>query len=115
MGNEKNFMLIFRFEPNNNYVPSTEELKAQHQQWSKWIGHLAAQEKFISTSRLGFEAVRVNSDQSLSKGLSICDKQIIGGNLVLKAADFDEAVTFAQGCPILSIGGNVEIREIIPM
>ena len=115
MENTKNFMLIFRFEPNNNYVPSTEEINAQHLQWSKWIGRLVAEEKFISTSRLGFDAVLVNSDHSLSNGLNICNNQIIGGNLVLKANDFDEAAKDAQDCPILLIGGNVEVREIIPM
>jgi hypothetical protein len=42
-------------------------------------------------------------------------KEIVGGYLVVKAANLDEAMKLAEACPILSIGGHVEVRAVIPM
>jgi hypothetical protein len=36
----------------------------------------------------------------------------LGGYSVISAADFDEAVRLAEGCPALSSGGGVEIGEL---
>ncbi len=37
-------------------------------------------------------------------------KESIGGLVIIKANDYDEAVEIAQGCPILKLGGTVEVR-----
>lgn len=42
-------------------------------------------------------------------------KEIVGGALIVKADSFDEAMKMAAGCPIFNIGGNVEVRNVIPM
>jgi hypothetical protein len=39
-------------------------------------------------------------------------KESVGGYTVVKADSLDEAVELAKGCPILTVGGNVEVREI---
>lgn len=49
------FMLVFRYEPNNNYQPTEAEMTEMHQQWGAFIGNIAIQEKLISTHQLGFE------------------------------------------------------------
>jgi hypothetical protein len=35
--------------------------------------------------------------------------------MVLKADSMEAATELAKNCPILMMGGNVEVREIIPM
>ena len=42
-------------------------------------------------------------------------KELIGGYTIVKAESFDEAAELAKGCPILEVGGNVEIRDIVQM
>jgi len=37
------------------------------------------------------------------------------GTTVVKTETFDEAVELAKGCPILKVGGTVEVRTIIMM
>jgi hypothetical protein len=37
----------------------------------------------------------------------------MGGYMFVNVESVDEAIELAQGCPILKIGGNVEIREAI--
>ena len=42
-------------------------------------------------------------------------KEAIGGYTLIKATSFDEAAELSKDCPILSVGGSVEVREIIAM
>ncbi|WP_431217654.1 YciI family protein [Puia sp. P3] len=39
-------------------------------------------------------------------------KEKLGSLLIVKAADVDEAITLAHGCPALDYGGSVEIRPL---
>ena len=39
-------------------------------------------------------------------------KESVGGYTIVKAASLDEATELAKGCPAISFGGNVEVREI---
>jgi hypothetical protein len=38
----------------------------------------------------------------------------LGGYSVVEAADLDAAIELARGCPILTVGGGVEIGELTP-
>jgi hypothetical protein len=111
----KDFMLLFRFEPSNNYQPTETELNEQHKQWGAYIGGIASQAKFVSTSQLGFSGKQIFSDLSTKDGITIADGQTLGGNMVVKAKNMDDAIEMAKGCPILKMGGSVEVRDIIPM
>ncbi len=115
MKSSKEFMLLFRFEPNFNFQPTPEEEALMHQQWGAYIGGLAIQEKLVGTHQLGFEGVKVSADQSINQGIVIAENQTLGGNMVVRASSINEAVEIAKGCPILMMGGNVEVRDILPM
>lgn len=39
-------------------------------------------------------------------------KDVIGGFSLIIAKDLDEATELAKGCPILDLGGRVEVRPI---
>ena len=39
-------------------------------------------------------------------------REIVGGYLLIKAIDFDEAVALMQTCPVFDADGFVEIREM---
>lgn len=115
MENLHEFMLLFRFEPNENVQPSAEDLEQQHQAWDNWMGALIAQKKFVSTHRLGFEGMLLDANQNASHSVYIANNQMLGGNLILLASNIQEAAELSKACPILMMGGNVEIRAIIPM
>jgi hypothetical protein len=90
-------------------------MNEMHQQWGAFIGHIAIQEKLVSTHQLGFEGKQIFADQSVTDGIHISDNQTLGGNMIVKANTLDEAVEMAKNCPILSMGGSVEVRAIRPM
>jgi hypothetical protein len=109
------FMLLFRFDPSNDYQPTAAEMEASQQQWGAFIGGLAQQEKFVSTHQLGFEGNQVFADHSITEGIHVAAKQTMGGNMIIKADSLQEATELAKGCPILAMGGSVEVRSITPM
>lgn len=39
-------------------------------------------------------------------------KDIVGGFTLIQARDLDHAVELSKGCPILEVGGSVEVRPI---
>jgi hypothetical protein len=109
------FMFVFRFEPNFNYQPSAAEMNEMHQQWGAFIGNIAIQEKLVSTHQLSFEGKQISADKIITDGITIANNQTIAGNMIVKANTIDEAVEMAKNCPILFMGGTVEVRAIQPM
>lgn len=107
------FMMLFRHVPNPNYMPSPEEIKAEIKKWQDWIGSIAAQGKFSSTNRLSYEGRVVKPGNVVTDGPYAEIKEIIGGYIIVKADNFEDAVEMAKGCPMLQIDGHVEVRQFM--
>ena len=114
MTQTKEFMLLFRFEPSNEQ-PTPEQLQEMGKQWGEFIGNIAMQGRLVSTHQLGFEGKKISADQSTQDGFHIADGQMVAGNMVLKADSMEVATELAKKCPILLMGGTVEVRAINPM
>ena len=41
--------------------------------------------------------------------------EAINGYIIVNAKSVDEAAELAKDCPILLVGGNVEVRTVVPM
>ena len=109
------FMMIFRNEKKDQAMPSPEQMQQMVKQWQDWIGGIAAQGKFVGTNRLGFEGKTLKPNQVISDGPYAEVKEMVGGYLLVKADGIDDAMKLAEACPILQIGGHVEVRNVIPM
>jgi hypothetical protein len=108
------FMLIFRLEPTNE-PPTPEQLQDMHKHWGEFIGNIAMQGKLVSTYQLGFDGMQIFADHTTKEGIQISEGQTLSGNMVLKADSLEVATELAKKCPILLMGGTVEVRSIIPM
>lgn len=108
-------MMIFRNEYNPDFTPTPEQLQASIKLWQDWIGGIAAQGKFSSTNRLGSDGKILKPNGVIADGPYAEIKEIVGGYIIVKAASLDDAISMAEGCPILNIGGHVEVRNVIPM
>ncbi|MEO0468809.1 MAG: YciI family protein [Bacteroidota bacterium] len=115
MVSAQEFMMIFRYDPQADQQPSQDVLAAQPQRWSSFIGNLAIQEKLVSTHQLGYEGKQLSATLTVAEGVRFAEKETISGNMVVKANSMDEVLNMAKECPILDLGGRVEIRSIIPM
>lgn len=110
----KEFMLLFSFEPSNEQ-PTQEQLQEMQKQWGEFIGTIAMQGKLVSTYQLGFEGKQIFPDHTTQDGFYIAEGKMIAGNMVLKAETLEAATELAKKCPILFMGGTVEVRSITPM
>lgn len=112
----KDFLFVYRNDYKNQPVGSPEELQAVTKRWMDWIGGIAAQNKLASPgNRLGSEGKVVRPNNVVTDGPYTEIKELIGGYSVITVATYEEAVEIAKGCPIFEFGGNVEVRDIVPM
>lgn len=108
----KEYLLLYRMDMNT--IPNrTEEQAAQVMQlWMDWIGGIAAKGQLVSRgSRLEASGRVLGSGNVVTNGPFTDIKEVLGGYSLVKAADYDEALQMAAGCPVLNMGGSVEIRE----
>ena len=109
----KEFMMIFRRTPMKDFKPTPEQIRASISEWQDWIGGIAAQGKFVGTNRLGFEGKVLNANGVVTDGPYAEVKEIVGGYIIVKADNIDEAMELAKGCPVLGVGGKVEVRDVM--
>lgn len=112
----KEFLLLFR---GRDTAPdaSAEEIQAQMQKWMDWINGLADEGKYLGGRPL-FDTGRTISGTKkvVTDGPYIEGKEMLGGYIMIKVADYDEALAIAKNCPILeSDSGSVEVREARPV
>ena len=113
----KEYLLLFRGSEAHMGKMSPEELQANMQKWVAWMQQLNEQGKFagaqplINTGKVITGTKKVITDGPFMEG-----KEMVGGYLICKANNYDEAVEISMGCPISqSDDGVVEVREIQEM
>ncbi|MBC7863761.1 MAG: transcription initiation protein [Bacteroidia bacterium] len=113
----KEFLLVFRRDATSNEpAPSPEQLQAMMKPWQDWMGSLAAQNKLVNSgNRLASDGKVVKPNNVITNGPFVEIKEAIGGYIIIRADSLDEAAELSKGCPILSMGGNVEVRTVVPM
>jgi hypothetical protein len=115
-GDMSEYMYLFRGGEIPAAQRSPEKMQAHMQKWLDWIQSLSQQGQFIAGQPLqsGGQVVaggaKVITDGPFAEG-----KEIVGGYLIVRAADLPEAVEMSKGCPIFEHGGSVEVRAIQPL
>ena len=107
------FILIFRHEDGSK-IASPEQMQEWMKQTMDWIGGIAAQNKFVSGTGLPFADAKVVHHKGIVTNGPFGDiKETIGGFVIVRAENAEEAAEFAKGCPVLQGEGNsVEVRKI---
>ncbi len=116
----KDFLFVYRMDYNaipvgtpDIPVGTQEQMEAMTKRWMDWIAGIAAKNKLADRgNRLATTGKVVRPDNVVTNGPYTEIKESIGGYTLVKAGSYEEAVELAKGCPILSVGGNVEVREI---
>jgi hypothetical protein len=110
----KDFLLVFRTDFKAIGTPSPEQMQALSKKWMDWFGSIAAQNKLGERgNRLVPQGKVVRPDNIVTDGPYMEIKESIGGYAIVKANSLEEATDLAKGCPVLTSGGNVEVREIM--
>ena len=91
-------------------MPESEEEQAKHMAaWGEWYGTLG--ESIVDGGAPTGASQSIAPDGAVSSGTA----SGLTGYTVIDAADLDDAVAKAKGCPILSAGGTVEVYATIDM
>lgn len=112
----KEFALIFRNNTTNEAKLSPDDVTSLTAQWQEWMGGIAGQGKLANPgARLGFDGRAVKPTKVVINGPYAEISEVLRGLIIVNAESVDEATEIAKGCPILNIGGHVEVRDIIQM
>lgn len=109
------FLLLFRRDFRTENAPSPEDLQNAMKMWQNWLGGIAAQNKLVDRgNRLASEGKVLQAGDRITDGPYAEIKESLGGYTIIRADSLDEAAELAKGCPVTLIGGNVEVRQIVP-
>jgi len=83
------------------------------EQWGAWIGDLAGRGHFASGILLDSEGKLVSHPGATAvSDPAVGAEEAISGCLLITADDMQTAVEIAKVCPILNVGGRVEVRAV---
>lgn len=110
----KDFMMLFHSEPNPDFNPTPEQIQEEVKAWQDWIGGIGAQGKLKNPGEaLGFEGKTLHSDGTITDGPYAEVKEFVGGFIIVTAESIEEAAKLGAGCPALTNGGKVEVRDVM--
>ena len=110
----KDYLLLFRGGDGAELQKSPEAWQAHMQKWMQWMGGLQQQGKLTGGQPLDTTGKQISGTKKLvTDGPFIEGKEFVGGYLMIKAGNLDEATELSKDCPILEFdNGHVEVREI---
>jgi hypothetical protein len=105
------FTFLFR---GREYFTSPEQGQKNMEKWTAWFKDLSAKGQLKNPGHPLESTGKVVSGtrKTITDGPYAESKDVVGGFIVVEAADLAEAVELSKACPILDIGGSVEVRPV---
>ena len=100
---------VFAYSGGNGVAADEAERNAQMAKWGQWFGELGS--AVVDGGAATGTAKTVGLGGSVSDGGS----RGLTGYSIVSADSLDAAVELAKGCPVLGIGGAVDVYKVIAM
>jgi hypothetical protein len=100
---------VFAYSGGKGVAADEAERNAQYAAWGRWFGELGS--AVVDGGAATGTAKTVGPGDSVSEGGS----RGLTGYSIVSADSLDSAVELAKGCPVLEIGGTVDVYEAIGM
>ena len=100
---------MFAYSGGNGVAEDQAERDAQMAKWGQWLGQLGS--KLVDVGAPTGAAKTVGTGGSVNDGGS----RGLTGYSIVAADSLDAAVELAKGCPVLEVGGAVDVYEAIAM
>jgi hypothetical protein len=96
---------------------SPEQRQKQLQKWAAWFKELGANGHLKELGHpLESASIVVEGNQKIvTDGPYAEAKDLVGGFSLIEAKDIAQAVDLSKGCPILEVGGSVEVRPVMQL
>ncbi len=101
------FVLVFRRDDQCAVPPlQEEELLMYRKHWQDWYLSLAARQRLARpVQRWDAQGITVGREEMVERSVTV------EGLIFVEACDYAEAVEIARDCPILLLGGLVEVLQ----
>ena len=97
----KDFLLLMKGDDSKEVSP--EEMQQRMQRYMEWMKKMMAEDRFKAGQPLEPHGNWLKDKNTvLTDGPYLEPKEIIGGYVILRAKDLDEATGLAQQCPLLN-------------
>jgi hypothetical protein len=100
---------VFAYSGGKGVAADEAERNEQMARWSEWFGELGS--AVVDGGAAMGAAKTVGPNASVSDGGS----RAMTGYSIVSADSLDSAVELAKGCPVLEIGGAVDVYETIAL
>ena len=111
----KEYLILLR-GGDDRMAELTEEENAVHmKKWVDYMNDLAEKGHLAGGLPLQTDGRLVTKESVTETVVRSESGEAVGGYLIFKAGDYDQAVELVKGCPIFEHNGNVELREMAPM
>lgn len=109
----KEFLMLIRETTDYGKI-SPEEMQEDIEKHIQWVETLMEKGLFKSGNPLEARGITIKgANQVVTDGPYIEGKECVSGFYFLLANSLQEATTIAKGCPSLTLGASVELREVI--
>jgi hypothetical protein len=98
---------VFAYSGGDGVSADEDERSAQYAKWAQWFEELGA--AVVDGGAATGNAKTVRAGGSVTDG----GAQALTGYSIVSADSLDSAVELAKGCPVLEIGGAVDVYEAI--
>jgi hypothetical protein len=110
----KEYLLLLR-----GGIPVTNKTEAQNkaemQAWGAYMGDLGKKGQLAGGLPLVSGGATVSAKGTTKEPVKSAAEGIVGGYLIIKADNLEQATVIAKACPHIASQGNIEVREIAPM
>ena len=105
------FTYLFR---GRNTSASPEQMQKHMEKWVAWFKELGAKGQLKDPGHpLENTGKTITGTQKhVTDGPHAETKDVVGGYVIVEARDLAFATELAKGCPILEVGGSVEVRPV---
>jgi hypothetical protein len=112
----RQFMVIFNEKPGTYANLSPQALEEFVQEAGSWMDRMAKEGRYVGGRKLTNEggrlARREGSSYVITDGPYVETKEIVGGYVIVNAADYDEAVELAMSSPPRKYSTSISVREL---
>jgi hypothetical protein len=104
----------YLFRGRQTTAVSPDQTQKQMEKWMAWFKELGAKGHLKDPGH----PLEVTGKVISGTGKVVTDgpfaeaKDVVGGYIVVEANDLTQAAELSKGCPILEVGGSVEVRPI---
>jgi hypothetical protein len=108
------FTFLYR---GGNMAASPDERQKQMERWMTWFKDMGAKGLVKDPGHPLEGAGKVVRGKPIvvNDGPYAEAKDLVGGYTLIEASDLGHAAEIAKGCPILEVGGSVEVRPVMKM